>query len=138
MKKRNLILAATALLLGATPLAQAAERRVDISVDLGYYLPAHLRYVRESAPVVIAPPIPYVYYRPVLAPPERVYYRDHYRGHRHGWRHHRRASTDRWRRRGARCRHDARHRRGWTGRRGRRSSSRRATIGDRRRPSRGR
>jgi hypothetical protein len=89
MKKRNLILAATALLLGATPLTQAAERHVDISVDLGYYLPAHLRYVRESAPVVIAPPIPYVYYRPVLAPPERVYYRDHYRGHRHGWRHHR-------------------------------------------------
>ena len=96
MKYRNLILAATAVLIGATPLAQAAERRVDISVDLGYYLPAHLRYVRDSAPVAIYPPlpVPHVYYRPVHAQPYYYapphYYRHDHRWHKRAWRHHNR------------------------------------------------
>lgn len=74
MNLHRLALAASALLLGVAPMAHAGNRHVDISVDLGYYLPAHLRYVREAAPVVVYPPIPAIYYRPVVRPPGQYYY----------------------------------------------------------------
>ena len=89
MTIHRIALATAALfLMGATPMAEAGGRHVDISVNLGYYLPVHLGYVEQAAPVVLYPPVPAVYYYPVYAAPDRHYDRGH--GHHYrsdSWRH---------------------------------------------------
>lgn len=88
MTMHRIALAAAALLLGATPIAQAGSRHVDISVNLGYPLPVQLDYVERPAPVVIYRPVPVIHYRPVYGHPAQYYYRDHHRYDRHGkWQH---------------------------------------------------
>jgi hypothetical protein len=89
MTIHRLVLASAALLLGATPMAEAGGRHVDISVNLGYYLPVHMGYVERVAPVVVYPPTPAIYYRPVYGQPDRHYYRDYGRYDRHERWHHR-------------------------------------------------
>ena len=100
MTIHRIALAAAVLLFGATPIAEAGSRHVDISVNLGYYLPVHLGYVEQVAPVVVYPPTPAIYYRPV-AYPGQYYYRDrdrydeqHERWH-HREEHHRYRDRDR-------------------------------------------
>lgn len=90
MTIHRIVLATAALLLGATPMAEAGSRHVDISVNLGYYLPIHMGYVEQAAPVVVYPPTPAIYYRPVYAYPGQYYYRDRDRyDERHERWHHR-------------------------------------------------
>ncbi len=89
MTMHRIVLATAALLLGATPLAEAGSRHVDISLNLGYYLPVHMGYVEQVAPVVVYPPAPAIYYQPVYAQPGHHYYRDHDRYDRHERWHHR-------------------------------------------------
>ncbi len=87
MTIHRLALVTAALLLGTAPLAQAGGRHVDISVNLG--LPAFFGYVEQSAPVVVYPPMPTIYYRPVYGYPGQYYYRDsdHYDDRHERWHH---------------------------------------------------
>lgn len=89
MTIHRIALATAALLLGATPIAEAGSRHVDISVNLGYYLPAHRGYIEQVAPVVVYPPTPAIYYRPVYAYPGQYYRDDDRYDERHERWHHR-------------------------------------------------
>ena len=64
MNIRRIILSLPLLLAAAAPVAEAGNRHVEINVGLGYYLPAHMEYVREVAPVVVYQPAHHGYYQP--------------------------------------------------------------------------
>lgn len=83
MTTHRIALLAATLLLGATPLAQAGSRHVEVSVNLGTYLPVHLGYA-ERAPLVIYPPVPVRHYRPVVYGHPGHYYHRGYHGYGKG------------------------------------------------------